>query len=123
MDSIVERVLCIDDDKDVLIFLKTVLENSGFEFIEASTAKAAIKKFKKEKPDIVIVDLMMEEVDSGIRLSSEIRKLNMDIPIYMLSSVGDALYNSIDTSEVGFSGVLQKPIKPESLLDIINAGF
>ena len=116
----VKKILCIDDDEDVLVFLKAVLEKNGYCFVEAHSASEGIKKFSLEMPDLVVVDLMMEEVDAGLNLAAEIRKKNNDVPIYMLSSLGDSLNSSIDTSGLGLSGVFQKPLRPEILISTIK---
>jgi two-component system, chemotaxis family, chemotaxis protein CheY len=64
---------------------------------------------------------MMEEVDSGTNLVKEIKALGPTPPIYMLSSVGDGLNLSTDYSQLGLSGVLQKPINPQVLLSTLKA--
>ncbi len=63
---------------------------------------------------------MMEEVDAGTSLVRELKALGNKAPIYMLSSVGQTLSTSTDYSELGLSGVLQKPIEPNTLLRILK---
>jgi len=114
-------ILCVDDDPDYLYALRAILEANGYTMVEAATAQEALRVFKEAKPDLVIVDLMMEEIDSGSSLVKELRFQGCEAPIYMLSAVGDALHQSIDTSELGVAGVFQKPIKPEDLLATLEA--
>jgi DNA-binding response OmpR family regulator len=110
-------ILCIDDDQDFLDSLKIILEGNGYAFEPASSAEEGLRRFKAVKPDLVIVDLMMEEVDAGVSFVKEIRALGAQTPpIYMLSSVGDNLSMSTDYSQLGLAGVLQKPINPPTLL-------
>jgi DNA-binding response OmpR family regulator len=73
------------------------------------------------KPDLVLVDLMMEEVDSGVNFVKEIKALGRIPPVYMLSSVGDGLNSSVDYTAMGLSGVLQKPVNPRVLLAALKA--
>lgn len=113
-------ILCVDDDPDVLVSLKIVLEAGGFAVATASDAKEGIAVFRETKPDIVILDLMMEDVDSGTRLLKVIRSLDQQVPIYMLSSTGDCLYNQADVNELGLAGVFQKPLNPNSLLTLLR---
>jgi DNA-binding response OmpR family regulator len=108
-------VLCIDDDSDIRDSLRVILESSGYIFAEASTGEEGVEVFRKTQPDIVIVDLMMEEVDAGTNFVKEMKLLGANVPIIMLSSVGDSLSGMIDTSQLGLSGVLQKPVTAAAL--------
>ena len=113
-------ILCVDDDQDTLDLLRIALESGGYQVVEALTAEDGLRKCKAEKPDLIIVDLMMEEVDSGAGLVTKLRSLGNTSPIYILSSVGDTLNRSIDSAELGVTGIFQKPIEPKILLTTIN---
>jgi len=117
------KILAIDDDSDVLNGLRIVLEANGYEMIEAYSAEEGLNKYKESKPDFILVDLMMEEVDAGLNFVKEIRLLNNKAPIYMLSSVGDSLDQSINYAELGLNGVLQKPVNNKTLLKIIQTSI
>ena len=114
-------ILCIDDDEDVLFFLRTVLEAAGYIVAEAASAEDGIEVYKESKPDLLIVDLMMEEVDAGTSFVKEIRLLGNTAPVYMLSSVGDTLNMAADYASLGLAGIFQKPIESERLLTILDA--
>lgn len=114
-------ILCIDDDDDILFFLRTVLEAKGYGVLTAGTAEEGLRLFKTSTPDLLIVDLMMEEVDAGTRLVKEVKLLGSTVPIYLLSSVGDNLSMSADYTSLGLSGVLQKPVDEQKLLGILEA--
>lgn len=113
-------ILCIDDDEDVRIVLKTVLEANGYAVETAPTAEDGLKVFKKTQPDLVIVDLMMEEIDAGTAFVKELRALGETPPIYMLSSMGDNLSMATDYTDLGLAGVFQKPIDNKRLLSIVK---
>ncbi len=113
-------VLCIDDDEDVLYSLRLVLENNGYEMVEAASAEEGIKAYKQHNPDFILVDLMMESVDAGKNFVKELKLLGNEAPIYMLSSVGDSLAQNIDFSELGLMGVFQKPIDSNTLLSTLK---
>ncbi|MFP4562464.1 MAG: response regulator transcription factor [Spirochaetia bacterium] len=113
-------ILAIDDDEDVIYSLRMVLENNGYEMVEAYTAEEGLKKYKKHSPDLVIVDLMMESVDAGKNFVKELKLLGNTAPIYMLSSVGNALASNIDYKELGLDGVFQKPIDTNALLKTLE---
>ncbi len=114
-------ILCIDDDQDVLDALRTVLEAEGYTMVEATSAQEGTKVYKEHSPDLIIVDLMMEEVDAGTRFVTELKAIGNTAPIYMLSSVGDQLSISADHSQLGLAGVFQKPIDARTLLAALKA--
>ena len=114
-------ILCIDDDQDVLDFLKTVLESAEYKVQTASSAEAGLKVFQASAPDLAIVDLMMEEVDAGANFIKELRARGCTIPVYMLSSMGDDLNQITDYSALGLSGVLQKPLDGKKLIGLLKA--
>lgn len=113
-------VLYIDDDQDMLDSIRMILESNGYAMEEANTAEEGLKKFKKVNPDLILVDLMMEEVDSGRNFVKELHLKGNKAPIYMISSVGDALNMEINFGELGLAGVFQKPIDPKRLINTIN---
>jgi DNA-binding response OmpR family regulator len=113
-------ILCIDDDQDFLDTLRLVLETSGYLMEEAISAEAGLKQYKETKPDLIIVDLMMEEIDSGTNFVKELRLLGNTAPVYMLSSAGDQLFMATDYTDLGLAGVFQKPIQPNVLLSTLR---
>lgn len=113
-------VLCIDDDEDVLYSLRLILENNGYEMVEAGSAEEGVKAYKESNPDFILVDLMMESIDAGKNFVKELKLLGNEAPIYMLSSVGDSLAQNVDFSELGLMGVFQKPIDSNTLLSTLK---
>jgi two-component system alkaline phosphatase synthesis response regulator PhoP len=113
-------ILTIDDDPDFLAAMRLVLEASGYIMAEAKSAEEGLKVYKKTKPDLILVDLMMEEIDSGTSFVKELRLLGNKAPVYLLSAAGDEMADNIDYAQLGFAGVFQKPIKNERLLSVIK---
>ena len=114
-------VLYVEDDADYQDMVREILEAADFEMVAASSAEEGIRAWDTERPDLVIVDLMMEEVDAGTSLITDLRARGCDVPIYMLSSVGDDLAMSMDYGALGLAGVFQKPIDGRSLVTILKA--
>ena len=114
-------ILCVDDDDDILYALRLVLEKNGYEMVEASTAEEGLRVYKEANPDLIIVDLMMEEVDAGTSCVKELKLAGNAAPVYMLSSVGDNLNETVDYAELGLAGVFQKPIDNNTLLAVLKA--
>lgn len=114
-------ILCIDDDQDILDILKAILTANGYEVVGALSAEQGLRAFKQSRPDLIIVDLMMEEIDAGTNLVKQLKAAGSGAPVYMLSSVGDSLSMLTDYGELGLSGVFQKPIDSDKILSTIRA--
>lgn len=113
-------VLVIDDDDDVLLSLKMVLEKNGYAVVQARSGEEGLKKYKSDEPDFIIVDLMMESIDAGKNFARELQRLDNEAPVYMLSSAGDELVRNFDFTELGLQGVFQKPIDTKNLLSTLK---
>ena len=113
-------ILCIDDDDDVLLSLRMVLEKNDYIAVEARSGEEGLSVYKKEAPDFVIVDLMMESIDAGKNFAKELKLLNNNVPVYMLSSAGDTLVQNTDYADLGLTGVFQKPIDTRVLLSTLD---
>ncbi len=114
-------ILAIDDDQDILDTMRTIMESDGHVVETAPTAEDGIRAFKSAQPDMIIVDLMMEEIDAGTNFVREVRALGSQVPIYMVTSVGDEMNMNTAYSDLGLSGIIQKPIQPATLLATIKA--
>lgn len=113
-------ILYIDDDQDFLDAMRVILEANDYVMVEAASGEDGLRVFKSEEPDLVLVDLMMEEVDAGTSLIKELRALGNDVPIMMISSVGDHFSLTTDYTELGLAGLFQKPIDPDTLLTVLK---
>ncbi|MDY7109102.1 MAG: response regulator [Planctomycetota bacterium] len=115
-------ILYIDDDQDYLDAVRAILEAHGYAMLEAKSAAEGLKVYRDHRPDLIIVDLMMEEVDAGTSFVKELRAAGgADVPIYMLSSVGDNLHLSTDHTALGLAGVFQKPLDPDTLIGVLRS--
>ncbi len=113
-------VLCIDDDDDVLLSLKMILEKNDYLMVEARSGEEGLKQYKKHNPDFILVDLMMESIDAGKNFAKELQILDNTAPVYLLSSAGDSLVQNFDFSELGLQGVFQKPLDSKRLLSTLE---
>jgi Response regulator containing CheY-like receiver, AAA-type ATPase, and DNA-binding domains len=114
------QILCVDDDTDILNQFKVVLEANGYLFLGALSADEGLKVYKEKKPDLLIVDLMMEKVDSGMSLLKDLKAEGCKAPIYMFSAVGQQLSYNMDISNLNIAGVFQKPIEFKELLNTLK---
>ena len=113
-------ILYVDDDPDYREVVRAILQGSGYEVVEASSGEEGLEVYQRTRPDLIIVDLMMEEVDTGARFAKELKLLGNTAPIYMLSSVGEGMNLSADHASMGLAGIFQKPISRTTLLSVIK---
>lgn len=116
-----KTILTIDDDPDIRAALRLTLEAEGFTVGAAGTGEEGLKLVDRIEPDAVIVDLMMEDVDSGTVLAEKLKGKGYQGPVYMLSSAGDAVRYNLDSRELGLAGIFQKPIDPKILVMTLKA--
>jgi two-component system, OmpR family, response regulator VicR len=114
-------ILCVDDDTDLLDLLRMQLEKGGYAVETAFSGEEGLVKFKQHRPDLIIVDLMMEEIDAGTNLVKELKLAGNQVPVLLLSSMGDQLNLSTGYRELGLDAVFQKPVNAEALLRTIKA--
>jgi CheY-like chemotaxis protein len=115
-----KKILIIDDDVDILDSIKAVLKGNGFDAYSASDGKEGLAAVDTIKPDLVLCDMMMEQVDAGSKVAHEIKKKYKKLPVYLLSSIGSATAQNIEVDKLGFSGVFQKPVSPDYMIKIIK---
>ena len=120
-----KKVLLVDDDTDFLEMHTAVLENRGYEVITAQSSKECMEKLEDVHPDIVILDIMMEQFDSGFKASEKIKKKYNDIPVMLLSSIsaqtGLDFSSNEDVLKVsGADVLLDKPVSPKIFIDEIE---
>lgn len=118
-----KRILVVDDDPEIRDSLQVILESGGYEVQSAASGMEGLRCFKDQKPDLVLLDLMMEEIDSGTNLAQALHALGETVPIYILSSTGDSLNLATSCQDLGLTGILQKPIAPDRLLSLVAANF
>ena len=116
-----EKILLVDDDPDILEFLTYNIQKEGYYVETADNGKDALKKLENFKPDLIILDVMMPEMD-GIETCDEIRKQSKfnDTIITFLTARGE-YYSQIAGFESGADDYITKPIKPKLLMSKIKS--
>lgn len=120
------KILLADDDPDFIEINRTILEAKGFEVQEAYTSQEALQKLREGDFDLLIVDLMMEERDSGFTVTYSIREDERlkDLPILMLTSAqektGFTFQFSKDQEWMKVDDFAAKPLKPADLIDRVE---
>ncbi len=116
-----KKILIVDDEPDILEFLKYNLKKEGFAVVTAPDGRTAIKTAEAEQPDLIILDIMMPEMD-GIETCRQLREHKdfADTPIAFLTA-RDEDFSQIAALDVGGDDYVTKPIKPRVLVSRIQA--
>ena len=127
MVMIGKKILVVDDDPDILDAISMILESRGYQLIFASDGLECLDKLSSEKPDLMILDLLMPKMD-GFAVYKELQSPRWseyrDMPILILSSVREEASRRRYELETGQKlkpdEYIEKPILPEVLLDCVE---
>ena len=117
-----KTVLIVDDDVDYRFTMRVQLEAAGYKVVEAESGLNALSVLERTKPDVAVVDLMMEEADTGFTLCYQIKKRYPNVPIILVTGVTGETGLEFDaaTSEerswVKADALLSKPIRMDQLM-------
>lgn len=118
-------VLIVDDDMDFAESLASFLEANGYRVLRATSGQAGVKLARLERPDLILMDVMMEERTEGFFRVQELRRTPglADIPIFVISSMYSIEQFDIepDASWTGHDEFFRKPVDVPRLLRQINA--
>jgi CheY-like chemotaxis protein len=118
------KILVVDDDPDFVLICRMILEAEGYQVLEAANGDQALESMRQEKPDLVLLDVMMSTTLEGVDVSKEMKadpKLR-DVPVVMISSIGTSEYASEfpDDERIPIDSWISKPIQPGVLLKTIR---
>jgi DNA-binding response OmpR family regulator len=113
-----KTILVVDDEPKIAALARDYLEHAGFTVITASTGRAALDTVRRERPDLVILDLGLPELD-GLDVTREIRR-DSSLPIVMLTARDDELDKLLGL-ELGADDYLTKPFSPRELVARVRA--
>lgn len=115
------RIAIIDDDPDILDASSLVLTSKGYEVITASNPDDGYRIVKDQSPDLIILDVMMNEPDDGFFLAQKFRKDNIHTPIIMYTSISKSIGMDYGINEmVPVDEFVEKPISPEQLISKVE---
>ena len=119
-------ILIVDDDLDCLFQMRLHLEGAGFNVVSAESEHEATEYLKDHRPDMAIIDLMMEHRDSGFVLSYHIKKRDPSIPVILVTAVTSETGLAFDAATeeerawVKTDAIMTKPVREDQLLREID---
>ncbi len=112
------KILVVDDDPDVTEACQLVLQKAGYTVACAHNRAEGMRKVDEEKPDLLILDVMMEQPDDGMAMAQDLRRMNFKKPILMLTSISKVTGLSYggDEAVVPVDEFVEKPVDPATLV-------
>jgi len=116
-----KRVLIVDDDVDFVRLYSLFLKNKGLDVSASYSAAEALDAIEKERPDVVVLDVMMEHFDSGFTVSKAIKERRADLPVILMTAIGSETgldfrpRSDEDRSAMNADAFLDKSASPEDL--------
>jgi len=107
-----KRVLVVDDEAGILRFVRISLSAAGYEVITASGGEEALQLVESQKPDIMLLDIVMEPV-SGIDVLFRLRRASNKIPVIVFTAQNFIAESALS---IGAKGYISKPIMPDQLV-------
>lgn len=121
------KIVVVDDDQDIRDSVASMLETQGYDVITAKDRPEGMEKIKAEKPDLAVLDVMMDSSSDGFEMSRELKKNPelKDMPILLLTGVNqetgfDFESAAGDSQWCPVDGFLNKPVEPESLISEVS---
>ena len=114
-----ERILIIEDELPMRTALQDVLAGEGYRVLTATDGEAGLERTLSEKPDLVLLDIMMPKLD-GFAVCAELRRRGQAVPILMLTAKGQ-VEDRVQGLDVGADDYLVKPFSTEELLARVRA--
>jgi len=121
MDNSNIKILLVDDEPDILDFVSYNLKSEGYKVATAASGKAGVAKAKEFKPDLILLDVMMPEMD-GIEACDQIRRLpGLENTIIAFLTARGEDYSQVAGFEAGADDYITKPVKPKVLTSRLKA--
>ncbi len=126
------KILVVDDDPDIVEALKMTLESSHYKVFTASNGTEGLKQVKAGKPDLIILDVMMDTITEGFQVTYQLRNADPQseyapyskIPILMLTAITSEKGMKFSTRKDGdflpVDDFVEKPIRPQVLLEKVK---
>ena len=114
------EILLIDDEKDIRFAVHEILKENNFFVREADTVEKALSEVKKKLPDLVILDVLLDEKNrDGIHILKFIKSIDADLPVIMISGHAN-IQIAVDSIKHGAFEFLEKPFNKDRLLNFVN---
>ena len=120
-DEKVRRIVCIEDEPEMINLIQLILERKGFEVIGADGGKSGLDTVRSEKPDLILLDLMMPDMD-GWEVYQKLKadEVARDIPVIVVTAKAQSIDKVLGLHIAKVDDYIPKPFSPQELLDSIQ---
>ena len=115
-----KKILLVDDDQDILVFLSKILKRAKYEVISAATAKEALRFAKGHRPDLIILDVLLPDMDGtdvAMNLAQDMDTQSIPV-IFLTGLLPKEKQETVTSREIYIT--IAKPVSKEELLDAVN---
>ncbi|MFQ5613442.1 MAG: response regulator transcription factor [Anaerolineae bacterium] len=118
------RVLCIEDEPEMIDLIRLILERKGFEVIGAVGGEEGLATIKREKPDLILLDLMMPDVDGWeVYRQMKADQSIADIPVIVVTAKAQSIDKVLGLHIAKVEDYVTKPFGPQELLESVEKIF
>lgn len=115
-----KTILIVDDEQDIRALIKGILEDEGYQTLEADSSESAIRAFEENAPDLVILDIWLKQTEhDGLGVLKTIKEKNECVPVLMISGHG-TIETAVTAIKDGAYDFIEKPFKSDRLLLMID---
>lgn len=120
-EAVMKKIAVIDDDQDIIDALSLFLKIKGYDVVTAGNIRDGLNLIETEEPDLIFLDVMMDEPDDGFYLAMKLRSKGVQTPIVLLTSISKSTGLDFSQSKtLPVDEFLEKPVSPSVLENIIN---
>ncbi len=116
----VKKIIVVDDAENIRYLVKTTLELQGYNVTGVSSGEDALKNMKNDKPDLIVLDIMMPGMDGWEVCRKMKEELNIDVPVLMLTARADDASKTLSENVYKVKGYLTKPFLRQELVDAVK---
>jgi DNA-binding NtrC family response regulator len=113
-----QRILVVDDEKNIRLTVTKALQTFGYEVSSAVSGQEALQKFRESEFGLILLDLKMPDMD-GFEILEQVVDMRPDIRVIIISAYG-TVENAVEAIKLGAVDFIQKPFTPQELREIVN---
>lgn len=117
----VMRVICVEDEAEMIDLIRLILSRKGFEVIGANGGKQGLEMIREQKPDLILLDLMMPDMD-GWEVYQQVKadEATRDIPVIVVTAKAQSIDKVLGLHIAKVDDYISKPFSPQELLDSVE---
>src|SRR5512137_576013 len=121
VEKIVKRILCIEDDQEMIDLIRLILNRRGFVVKGANGGKEGLEQIRKDRPDLVLLDLMMPDMD-GWEVYQQMKadESTKDIPVIVVTAKAQSIDKVLGLHIAKVDDYIAKPFSPQDLMSSVE---